>query len=231
MKIAIIGEFDANFRPHVATNEAIAHCAKELNYNYKADWIPTDHLEKNLKKIVSDYDAFWIAPGGPFKSLQGVLNLIQYLRKHKIPTLGTCGGFQHIVLEFARNVLDIKDAGHEEYHPNASNMVVDPLRCDLKGEPLEVDIIDKTSRTFEILKSDKLKEKYYCSFGLNPKYQELFDRSGFKIVGSDKHKEARILELESHPFFIATLFVPQDNSSEEQPHPIITEFLKVASKE
>lgn len=226
MKIAIIGEFDKDFRPHVATNEAIEHSRTIVACDFVAEWVSTEYVETNFEEVLKTYKGFWIAPGSPYKSMKGAINLIQHTRVNKIPTIGTCGGFQHMVIEFARNVLNVKEAEHAEYNPYASRLVVNPLSCDLKGEPLEIEIIDNKSKTYEIYKSQLIKEKYYCNFGLNPEYQTQFDENGFKIVGSDKHKEARIVELENHPFFIATLFVPQDNSTIEKPHKLVTEFLK-----
>ncbi|VAW13189.1 CTP synthase [hydrothermal vent metagenome] len=230
MKIAIIGEFDKNFRPHVATNEAIEHSRILVEQEFQAEWVSTESVETNFDKVLEKYHGFWIAPGSPYKSMKGVLKLIQYTRMNKVPTLGTCGGFQHMAIEFARNVLNVEDAEHAEYNPYASKLVVNPLSCDLKGKALEIEIIDKKSKTYSIYNAEKIKEKYYCNFGLNPEYQTRFDENDFKIVGSDKHKEARIIELENHPFFIATLFVPQDNSTKENPHKLVTEFLKTVVK-
>lgn len=227
MKIAIIGEFDHTFRPHVATNEAIEHTKRLLNKSFETEWVSTEKVEKNLRQVLQEYQGFWIAPGSPYKSMKGAIDLIEYTRINHIPTIGTCGGFQHMVIEFARNVLNIKDAQHAEYDPYASKLVVNPLACDLKGMPLEIDLIEEESKVFSIYGKEKITEKYYCNFGLNPEYQVFFDKNGFKIVGSDKHQEARILELEDHPFFIATLFVPQDNSSFEHPHKLVTEFLRI----
>ena len=231
MRIAIIGEYNKNFRPHLATNEAIEHSRKKVDSEFTSEWISTEHVENHLEEVLKKYQGFWIAPGSPYKSMKGAIDLIQYTRLNRIPTIGTCGGFQHMVIEFARNVLNVKDAEHAEYNPYASKLVVNPLSCDLKGEPLEIEIIDKTSQTFDIYKSELIKEKYYCNFGLNPEYQSEFDKNGFKIVGNDKHREARIVELENHPFFIATLFVPQDNSTLERPHKLVTAFLKIVFKE
>lgn len=227
MKIAIIGEFDKSFRPHIATNEAIEHSKKSLNLEFQAEWVSTEHVETKFEEVLSKYHGFWIAPGSPYKSMKGAIDLIKHSRTNKIPTIGTCGGFQHMVIEFARNVLNIKEAEHAEYDPYASKLVVNPLSCDLKGEPLQIEIIDTNSKVYSIYNSNKIREKYYCNFGLNPEYQDDFENNGFKIVGSDKHKEARIVELENHPFFIATLFVPQDNSTFENPHKLVTAFIEI----
>src|SRR5688572_827113 len=110
MKLAIIGDFDPGFRPHVATNEAIEHSRHSLQLSIQYDWIPTDTIITNLSSIQEAYSGFWIAPGSPYRCMAGALKIIQFARLNKLPVLGTCGGFQHMVIEFARNVLDIADA-------------------------------------------------------------------------------------------------------------------------
>jgi CTP synthase (UTP-ammonia lyase) len=231
MKLAIIGDYNDNFRPHQATNEAIKHSIEKYKIKLDFEWLSTDTIESNFEHIISAYNGFWIAPGSPYKSMTGALKIIQYTRENNIPTIGTCGGFQHMVIEFARNVLGITDAEHAEYDPYSSKLVVNPLSCSLAGQTLEIELTEKLSKTFRIFGTDKIKEKYYCNFGLNPEYQNQLDDKGFRIVGTDNQNEARILELENHLFFIATLFVPQDNSTEENPHKLVTAFLKTITKE
>ena len=229
MKLAVIGDFNPSFRPHVATNEAISHSTNFLNIDLTTDWIPTNLINDNFENIIKDYQGFWIAPGSPYNNMEAALKLIEYARLNNIPTFGTCGGFQHMVIEFARNVIGIRDAQHAEYDPYASKLVVNPLSCDLKGSKLDIKIVGRNSKVFQIFQSDLISEKYYCNFGLNPEYQQELHDQGFKIVGSDKHKEARIMELENHIFFVATLFVPQDNSSKEKPHELITKFIEIVN--
>lgn len=231
MKLAIIGDYDDNFKPHKATNEAIGHSINKYNIQLQSEWISTDSIESNFENIISTFDGFWIAPGSPYNSMSGALEIIKFARTNNIPTFGTCGGFQHMVIEFARNVLDIKDAEHAEYDPYSSKLVVNPLSCSLAGHILEIEIIDRNSKTYKVFDTDKINEKYYCNFGLNPEYQGQLNNNGFKIVGIDKLQEARILELDNHKFFIATLFVPQDNSTTDKPHKLVTEFLKTITKD
>ncbi|HZY36113.1 MAG TPA: hypothetical protein VFE53_05665 [Mucilaginibacter sp.] len=226
MKLAIIGDFNPTSRTHIATNSAIEHSKKFLQADLHFEWIPTDSIMANFSAITAQYQGFWIAPGSPYKSMAGALEIIKYARLNNIPTLGTCGGFQHMAIEFARNVLGIEDAEHAEYDPYASNLVVTPLSCSLVGKRLEINITDKESRTYKIFGTDKIEEQYYCNFGLNPEYQAEIYRNGFKVVGIDDDNEARILELQGHKFFIATLFVPQANSTAEQPNPMVTAFVR-----
>ncbi|MCW3107856.1 MAG: hypothetical protein JWQ09_2362 [Segetibacter sp.] len=230
MKIGIVGDYNDSFIPHRSTNDAINHVNNKLGLDIGFNWLPTDTIEADFESIIKTYKGFWIAPGSPYKSMSGALKIIEYARLNNIPTLGTCGGFQHMIIEFARNVLHIEDAAHEEYNPYASKLVVNKLECSLKGKVLEIEIIDEHSKTFGCYKSTKIFEKYYCDFGLNPIYQEALHKKGFKVVGIDTDKEARIIELENHPFFIAILFVPQDNSSENNPHNLVSSFIKEVLK-
>jgi CTP synthase (UTP-ammonia lyase) len=158
------------------------------------------------------FDALWIAPGSPYKSLIGALNAIRYAREHDVPLLATCGGCQHVVIEYARNVLGFEDAAHAEYDPYASNLFITPLSCSLVGQTMQVEI-EPGSRVEAIYGSRSAFEQYYCNFGLNPKVQQKLHDAGLRIVGRDANGEARILTLPKHRFFVATLFVPQLTST------------------
>lgn len=225
MKIAIIGDFDPNQKLHLATNDAIEHAKQLVQSDVTSEWIPTDELQGKPDGFAEEYHGFFIAPGSPYNSMAGALSIIKYARESKVPTIGTCGGFQHMVIEFARNVLGIADAEHAEHDPYASKLVVNPLSCNLKGSSLEVQITNTHSKAFAAYQSNSVTEQYYCNFGLNPDYEELFVKNRFDIVGTDEQKGARIMELEHHPFFIGTLFVPQDNSTADKPHKLVTAFL------
>jgi CTP synthase (UTP-ammonia lyase) len=230
MKLAIIGDYKPGNSTHTGTDEALRQAAKLADILLDFAWIPTEEIDKNFNKIVALYDAFLIAPGSPYNDMKAVLRIIQYTRLNGRPTLGTCGGFQHMIIEFARNVLHIEDAEHAEHDPYASKLVINPLSCNLKGNPLEIKITDEQSAVARIIGSPVLTEQYYCNFGLNRDYQKQIDDAGFRIVGTDATNEARILELEGHPFYIATLFIPQMNSSPDAPHPLITAFLRAGNR-
>jgi len=227
MKLAIIGDYNPSSQTHIATNAAIEHSKKLLKTDLEVSWVPTDSIMANFQATTSTCHGFWIAPGSPYKSMTGALEIIKYARLNNIPTLGTCGGFQHMAIEFARNVLGITEAEHAEYDPYASKLVVTPLSCSLAGKKLEIDITNKKSLTYKIFGANKIEAQYYCNFGLNSEYQAEIDRNGFKVVGSDADNEARILELQGHKFFIATLFVPQAASTAGQPNPMVTAFIRV----
>lgn len=93
------------------------------------------------------------------------------------------------------------------------------------GEKMKV-YINKNSKTYRFYQTETVEEEYYCDFGLEPAYQDDLEEAGLKIVGIDQDEETRIVEIPDHPFYIATLFVPQLTSSADEPHPLIINFMK-----
>ncbi len=226
MRIGIIGEYNAAFEPHVATDRAIAHASARLGVVVETEWIETDRADREFADVTARCHGFWIAPGSPYANMNGALKIIAYARTHGRPLLGTCGGYQHIVIEYARNILGIEDAEHAEYDPYASKLVVNRLVCSLAGQELKIVLNDSESTIFDIYRKDIITERYYCNFGLNPAYQQALAENGLLTVGVDDNGESRIVELKGHPFYIGTLFVPQTISTEENPHPLISAFVR-----
>lgn len=219
--IALLGEYTPTFPPHVSTDAAIEHTRNFLGIDIAAEWVSTEDIDHNL---FDRYSGIWAAPGSPYKSMEKTLWAIRYARENKIPCLGTCGGFQHIVIEYARNVLGFKEAQHAEYDPYASSLFISQLACSLAGREMQLSFVPE-SQVNVIYGSLSAKERYYCNFGVNPDCIPLLKQGPMIISGSDAEGEVRVIEYPNHPFFIGTLFVPQERSTPEQPHPLITAFL------
>lgn len=223
-RIGIIGDYSPDNPTHVATNEGIQHAAEFVaGCTFECSWLPTDQQHQ-----FGEYQGLLCSPGSPYRSLEGALLGIQCAREQLVPFLGTCGGSQHLVIEYARNVLRIREAAHAESDPYASCLFITPLSCTLVGKTMEVRVKPGT-RAADIYRNTRATEKYYCNFGLNPAYQDQLISAGLEISGTDQAGEARIIELPSHPFFIGTLFVPQANSAKGAPHPIVVAFLRSAA--
>lgn len=227
LNITVIGDFDSSYAPHVATNNAISHSAKLLGLQAAVTWLATESLETGLRPVTAA-DALWCAPGSPYRSLRGALAALRFGREHRVPTLGTCGGYQHIVLEFARHVLGFHDAQHAEYDPYASRLFISALTCSLAGLTMPVNL-EPGSLAGQCYREPRVYEKYYCNFGLNGAYRTALEEGGLRATGLDDDEEARILELPGHPYYIATLFVPQNRSTVEEPHPLVTRLLSEAA--
>lgn len=226
LTVAIVGDFDPTFPPHVATHEAIGHAAARLDVDVETRWLPTEPLEADLGPVRTA-DALWCAPGSPYRSMPGALAALRHGRERGIPTLGTCGGCQYIAIEYARNVLGFDDAQHAEHDPYASRLFVTELACSLVGATMPVSL-EPGSRGAELYGTTRVEERYYCNFGLAPEHRNTLDDGGLRITGFDEDGEARVLELPDHSFYLATLFVPQMRSMPERPHPLVTGFLRAA---
>jgi len=227
-KIAVIGEYYDNFDPHTSLNKALDYLNDKYDFRY--EWIETERVERKKDQILKNFAGIWSAPGSPFKSIDGALYAITYARLNNIPHLGTCAGFQHAVIELARNILGIKDAHHEEYDAQSSRLFVNRLVCSLAGEAMEVYLKIGTV-AHKLYGLDKTKENYYCNFGINPTFKQDLTHPQISVSGVDPDDEIRIIELPGHKFFLITLFVPQTRSTLDSPHPLIKGFVKaVCSK-
>ncbi len=131
--IALLGEYTPAFRPHMATDAAIEHSRALLGADIEGMWLSTEAIDRSLFERCS---GIWITPGSPYKNLERTLWAIRYAREQHVPCFGTCGGFQHMILEYARHGLGYRDAQHAEYDPYASNLFVAKLVCSLAGRQM-----------------------------------------------------------------------------------------------
>lgn len=227
LKIGVIGDYDGRLS-HLATDEAIKHCCSNLGINQETKWISTDSLISNSEQKLRGFDAFWCAPGSPYKSAQGAMNAIRFAREEDFPFIGTCGGFQHAVLEAARDILGLTELSKADFDPYETNIFISSLSCSLVGETKTI-IIANGTKTAKIYRRPKTAERYNCNFGVNSSFLEKLVAVGFFITGTDEvDGDARILELPQNKFFIATLFQPQLTSTPENPHKLVLAFLKSA---
>lgn len=228
VKVGVIGDFNKEKPYHAAINEAVRHCGERLSLKAEAVWLPTESLERSIDGL-TEFDALWCAPGSPYKSFAGAINGIRYARENDYPFIGTCGGFQHAVLEYAMNALGIKGAGHEELSPGSQAMVVTALVCSVRGQSRRV-FLKEGSVVRDAYGKESTEEFFNCGYGLSPEYLGAFESSGFAVSGTDENGEARALELKGKRFCVATLFQPQVSSTPQNPHKLILRYLLEAKR-
>ena len=227
LKIGIIGDYDPNSPSQNATNEALKHSATALHINVDYNWVCTLTIENEYNDVsFMQFDAIWCGPGSPYQSMNGALKAIKYAREHDVSYIGTCGGFQHTLLEYARNVLGMTDADHEESSPNSNSLFITKLSCSLVGRIGEIRLFPH-SISFDAYKKESIHEQFRCRYGLNPKYFNEIN-SRFRVSGRGIEGEPRIIELPNHKFFVATLFLPQLSSTYASPHPLVNRYLQMA---
>ncbi|MEU4408106.1 hypothetical protein AB0F88_26610 [Streptosporangium sp. NPDC023963] len=219
-RIALIGDRSSTVPAHPRLQALIPHLGVEV------DWVPT--LTVTGAETLAGYAGIWVIPGSPYASKEGVLLAIRLARESGIPYLGTCGGFQHALIEYARNVLGLPHADDVQYDPDAGTPLITALCCSLAGEEAPLLLGDGSRLASVYAHADQTVETFHCKYGLNPDYVGLIERSSLVISGWDAEKAPRAVELADHPFFIGTLFQPELSSTPASVHPLIEAFVDAA---
>jgi CTP synthase (UTP-ammonia lyase) len=224
--LAVIGDRSESYLLHRQSDEAIDHAARFLNLTVSLRWISPTALEDGTGSI-QDVSGLFFGPAPvPYSSFKGVLTGLQFGREQHIPTLATCGGCQHAVLEYAQNVLKLDGVRHAGLNPTVADPVVSPLVCSLVGKAGTVQL-RSGSHVAGIYPTKLAEELYACSYGINPEYEGPLEAAGLSVVGRDNSDQvARVFELADHPFYVATLYVPQAQSLPTAPHPLIVAFVR-----
>ena len=226
--VLLIGDYSDSVIAHGAIPKALALAAQKTPIDVRYDWLATDQITSSDSIVSRNPDAIWCTPGSPYRNMQGALTAIRFARENNIPFLGTCGGFQHALIEYARNVLNLSDADHAESNPDAKLPIVSKLSCALinASETIRVKPNTKLRRLYGTAEID---EPYQCSYGLNPDMLDLL--RGIEFTAHSVANDAvRAIELTNHPFFLATLFQPERSALQGAAHPIIVAFLRAAAE-
>jgi CTP synthase (UTP-ammonia lyase) len=222
VSVGLIGDYDATVTAHRAIPLALQLAAQQLDIAVSVQWLPTQHLDAqaDLPRV----DGWWCVPASPYRSMSGALRAIRHAREGGHPFLGTCGGFQHAIVEYARNVLGWSDATHAEEDPGAGRAVIAALQCSLVEVHRTVRLAPQ-SRLAAAYRTDHITEGYHCSFGLNPDFQSALIGGSLRATAWDDNGEVRAVELDAHPFFVATLFQPERAALTGHCPPLVTSFL------
>jgi CTP synthase (UTP-ammonia lyase) len=159
--------------------------------------------------------------------MEGALRTIRFARERNIPFLGTCGGFQHALIEYCRSVLALAGADHAESNPSASFALITPLSCPLRETAARIHL-RPGSRAAAIYGRPETIETFNCGYGLSPEHQPLFSNGALRISGVADDGSVRIVELQDHAFFLAALFQPERSAERNHSHPLIVAFAHAA---
>ncbi|MFB6890369.1 hypothetical protein ACFCX4_13755 [Kitasatospora sp. NPDC056327] len=226
-RLALVGDRSAAVRSHARIPSLLDALAGREQLVLDAYWIPTG--DAAAPGALDGFDAVWLLPGSPYRSEDGAVAAVRTARERRIPFLGTCAGFQHAVLEYARHVCGIGRAAHGESHPGEEDLVIVPLSCSLVGHEGAIRPTPG-SLAEHVLGAARTTERYHCAYGLNEAYLERLRAGGLRFTGADDSGEPRILELAAreHPFFLAALFQPELAGDGTRAHPMIRAFAAAA---
>lgn len=223
-RLALIGDYREEVVAHQAIPQALALARRQTGVDIQWDWIAT-HTLSDAPAQLAAHAGIWCVPGSPYAHTAGALAAIRFAREKQRPFLGTCGGFQHALIEFARNVLGVATADHAETAPAARDLVVTALTCSLVGQQGDI-VFTPGSQLDRIFGGEVAREGYHCNYGPNPAFRSRFEAAGLRFTGFDREAQVRACELTGHPFFIGTLFQPERAALAGRSHPLIEAFVR-----
>jgi CTP synthase (UTP-ammonia lyase) len=225
LRIALVGDYNPDVTAHQAIPLAIDDAAAVLDIPVDYHWLATSDIHST--DDLAEFDAIWVVPASPYKNSEGAFLAIRYARENSLPFLGTCGGFQHAMIEYARNVMGWDDAAHAETD-SEGRMVIAPLSCSLveKTDTIELRANTLIARAYG---RDEITEGYHCNYGVSAEFAAALQDRPLRVTGWDEEGEIRAVELVTHPFFVATLFQHERNALEGRPAPLVQAFLYAAA--
>lgn len=227
--IALVGDYDPDVIAHRAIPVAIDLASKAVGVSAAGTWVHTTSLTGPPETRLARFDALWVVPASPYANTAGVLAAIRYARENGMPFLGTCGGFQHALLEYAANVWGIPHAAHAETEPMAADPVITPLACALVGTTGAIRFAEG-SRMAALYGALAATEEYHCRYGLNPRFADRLETGPLRATAWDAAGEVRAVELAEHPFFVGTLFQPERAALRGEVPPAVRGLVEVMAR-
>lgn len=226
VSIALVGDHDPSVVAHRAIPLALSAAGEAEGVDVAWDWVPTEEIGDDRR--LDGFDAVWCVPATPYRSMTGALRAIRLARERPLPFLGTCGGFQHAAVEYARAVLGWADAEHAESAPEAARPVVTALACALVERSGLVRFApgSRLAAAYGRLESE---EGYHCRYGLAPAFQRALADGPLRATARDAAGDVRAVELDGHPFFVATLFQPERAALAGAAPPIVRALVRAAA--
>jgi len=238
--IGLIGKYIELQDAYKSILEAFVHAGamnecKVQIVNVHSEFITEDNVNEKLGSL----DGLLVAPGFGHRGVEGKIIAVKYAREHKLPFFGICLGMQMAVIEFARNVLGMKDAHSTEMNPDTSDAVIDLMeeqkKVTAKGGTMRLGsypcAIAEGSLAHKIYDADYISERHRHRWEFNNAYLQQFENAG--MIASGKNPESglvEIIELQNHPFFVGVQYHPELKSSVEKPQPVFVHFIKAAKE-
>lgn len=226
-RIAIIGERDLTKRAHQGIEASLARFQRDTDPGTSYSWIDTVSISAGaVDGIFQDVTGVWCAPGSPYANTAGALRAIRHAREEKKAFLGTCGGFQHALMEYAQNVLH-RPAAHQELVPDAKDPLITKLTCSLIEAKGRI-VVANLARDAALFGGPEAIEEFHCNYGFNADLAGIFQASPLAFIAHDELGQVRAFRLERHPFFVGTLFQPERRALRGSLHPLVHGFLSAA---
>ena len=238
IEIAIVGKYVRLGDAYLSVVEALRHAALEISGDLRLRWVNSEDITpENVDEILAGAHGILVPGGFGARGIDGKISAIHYARDRQIPFLGLCLGMQCSVIEWARNVAKLEDANSSEFDTDCQNPVIDLL-------PEQQDVVDlggtmrlglypcrtlPNSLANRLYGEEVIYERHRHRWEFNNAYRNLFLELGYLVSGtSPDGRLVEMIELPSHPFFLATQFHPEFQSRPSKPHPLFRGFVQAA---
>jgi CTP synthase len=236
--VALVGKYVQLSDAYLSVVEALRHAAIVTGSSLKLHWVNSEDIEtKGAEALLKNMHGIVVPGGFGIRGVDGKIDTIRYARENGIPFLGLCLGMQCAVIEWARNVAKLEDTNSAEFAPEAKNQVINLL-------PEQQDVVDlggtmrlgtypcrltPDTKTMAMYGQEVIYERHRHRYEFNNQYRPLFLESGYVVSGTSPNgRLVEIIELPSHPFFVACQFHPEFQSRPSTPHPLFQGFVQAA---
>ncbi|TET59124.1 CTP synthase [Candidatus Aerophobetes bacterium] len=237
--IGVLGKYVKMKDTYKSINEALVHAGAANEARVNTVWLEAEEVKGQPESYFASMHGILVPGGFGMRGTEGKIEAIQYARERGTPFLGICLGMQCAVIEFARNVADLRDANSSEFDPDTPHPVIDLMpeqkKMKAKGGTMRLGAyacgIAQGSLSHRAYGENEVYERHRHRYEFNNKYRDLFTRMGLVITGTFKEKDlVEIIEISGHPWFVATQFHPEFKSRPSSPHPLFRDFIKAAMK-
>lgn len=240
VKVAIVGKYISLEDSYLSVVESLRHAGFANNVKVDIDFVDSEEITKeNSEQKLSKYNALLVPGGFGNRGIEGKIETVRYARENKVPFLGICLGMQMAVIEFARNVLNFKDANSEEFNKDTLNPVIhimdEQKEIENKGGTMRLGsypcILKQGSLAYCLYNKKEIAERHRHRYEYNNKYKEKMESAGLICSGtSPDRKLIEIVELKNHPYFIASQFHPEFKSRPNRVAPLFKGLIEAAKK-
>ena len=240
VEIALIGKYVELHDSYKSITEAFIHAGSSYATKVNVRWVHSENLDlSNYEEHLKDVDGILVAPGFGDRGIDGKIKAVQYARENNIPFFGICLGMQMAVIEFAKNVLGLKDAYSTEMKPNAENPVIDWMQSQKdvvnKGGTMRLGAWDcqlaEDSKSFKAYGKVNIQERHRHRYEFNNDYLADMEANGMIAVGKNPKADlVEVVEIPDHPWFVGVQYHPEYKSTVLNPHPLFVHFIKAALK-
>ena len=236
VKVAIVGKYIKLEDSYISVIESLYHAGFENNVKVEIDLVDAEKINKeNAKEELSKYDGIIVPGGFGTRGIEGKIETIRYARENKVPFLGICLGMQMAVVEFARDILGLKDANSAELDKNTKNPVIhimeEQKKVNKKGGTMRLGaypcIIKEGSLANKVYGKKEISERHRHRYEFNNDYREKLEEAGLTVSGTSPDGNlVEIVEIKDHPYFIAGQFHPELKSRPNRPAPLFVGLIK-----